>query len=38
MFAINDPAYGNRWWLLEKKDELKTYVAGMIPAKAWELK
>jgi hypothetical protein len=38
MFAIYDPAYGNRWWLLEKKDELKTYVAGMIPAKAWELK
>jgi hypothetical protein len=38
MFVINDPAYGTNWWLLEKKDELKSSVGDMIPAKAWELK
>lgn len=38
MFAINNPAYGNQWWLLEKKDELKGSIGGMIPAKAWEIK
>jgi len=38
MFAINNPAYGNQWWLLEKKDELKGSIGDMIPAKAWELK
>jgi hypothetical protein len=38
MFAINNPAYGNQWWLLEKKDELKGSIGDMIPAKAWEIK
>ena len=38
MFAINDPAYGTRWWLLEKKDDMKDAVGDMIPAKAWEIK
>jgi hypothetical protein len=38
MFTINNPAYGNQWWLLEKKDELKGSIGDMIPAKAWELK
>lgn len=38
MFAINDPVFGNRWWLLEKKDDMKTAVGDMIPAKAWEIK
>jgi hypothetical protein len=38
MFTVNNPAYGNQWWLLEKKDELKSSIGDMIPAKAWELK
>lgn len=38
MFAINNPAYGNQWWLLEKKDELKGSIGDMIPSKAWEIK
>ena len=38
MFAINDPAYGTRWWLLEKKDDMKDAVGDMVPAKAWEIK
>jgi hypothetical protein len=37
MFTINNPAYGNQWWLLEKKDELKGSIGDMIPAKAWLL-
>lgn len=38
MFVINDPAFGNRWWLLEKKDDMKTTLSTIIPAKAWEIK
>lgn len=37
MFAINDPKYGNKWWFIEKKDELKTLVADkVLPAKVWD--
>lgn len=36
MIAVNDPKYGNRWWFIEKKDELKTMVIDkVIPATVW---
>lgn len=36
MFAINDPKYGNKWWFIEKKDDMKEYVIDkIIPAKVW---
>ena len=36
MFAIQDEAFGTNWWLIEKKDEMRSYVSGFIPDAVWE--
>lgn len=36
MFAIQDEAFGKNWWLIEKKDEMRSYVSGFIPDAVWE--
>lgn len=38
MFAIKDPAYGNRWWIVEKSPEIKDQLSTVLPAKVWEIK